>query len=390
MLVECPHCQGLAEVPPDHVGTVPCPECHRTFTVAQDPLLAGDVFDGSDPKAERSLLEPAAQDPFRHTAPPVGRDFARLTDHTPAAIGSIDFDSLAQGPVDLSILMDSPARPAALTPRAAVVNLGDLTAQPAPSPVRLRDEEESRRPQPVEGSAWRARTARGVVYELMSVDAVVAWLQGKDDLSGVRIARGTGDFLPVEAHPELANRLGLRGRSAARDDDDETLVLAEAPAVAPAAVVEREVSPLRAAGEGGEARARKPAHEPTGRHFGFGTVLAVALAAAGLMAGTVVLGLRTGFIPIARPVTDTVPLGPPSPELAAAIEQFEAGHLTAATQQLRALQGADADPRVYRYLALALAQSQQVRDADEALTRYRRSMLRLSGEHGRQVRELRD
>lgn len=379
----------------DHQGVVPCPDCHRTFSIGQDPLLADEpLFDGAAPKRERALLEPSKRDPLRNTAPPLGFDFARLGDGAPpeaASLGGRVAESApADAPVDLSVLMDAPARPGRGN---SVINLGDLTAQPAPTPVRLADEEDDTRVLDIAApGAWRARTGRGVIYELISVDAVVAWLEGKEDLGVVRIARGAAEFLPVDAHPELAARLGQRGRPqrpAPRQELELRLDDRPERGVEASPAREREVSPLRGADPEAPAR-RAAAPEFKGRALGFGTVLAVTLTSAALVVGTMVIGMRTGFIPMATAAADVVELGPPAPELVRAIAAYDAGNFTAATEQLTALQGPEADPRVFRYLALAQARNQQNTEADKALAQYRRAMLRLSGEHGRQVRELRD
>ncbi|MCB9547288.1 MAG: hypothetical protein H6706_15770 [Myxococcales bacterium] len=399
--MECPHCQGYAEVDLDHQGPVQCPDCHRTFAVGHDPLLGGGaLFDGADPKAERSLLEPATTDQFGLTTPPVGFDFSRLTGENMALPGgdvNIELSDLG-APVDLSVLMDQAPRRGG---EGGGVSLGDLGGVGGlEGPGRLRDDEDATRVLDVAPSAsvWRARTGRGLVYELMSVDAVVAWLQGREDLTAIRIARGTGDFATVDAFPELASRVGKRadapsGARVSSFDDDAPILLDERDdrGPSPAASGEREVSPLRGESEEAAAqRARRAAAPVPARTVGFGLVLGVALAAGLLLVGGVIVGQRTGILPAADRVVSVDAPGPPAPALAAAIAALDAGQHAAAVEALRKLEGPDADPRVYRYLALALARGRQTQEADEALARYRRAMLRLSGEHGRQVRELRD
>ncbi|MEZ4473143.1 MAG: hypothetical protein R3F60_20640 [bacterium] len=397
MLVECPHCQGYAEVDLDHQGPVRCPDCHRTFAVGTDPLLGGGAFfDGSDPKAERSLVEPVSSDQFGLTTPPVGFDFSRLTGENMAlpGIGDVDIELSDLGaPVDLSVLMDQAPRRSGGP--GGPISLGDLeTVGGLDAATARRDDDDATRvmDQVLTPSVWRARTGRGVVYELMSVDAVVAWLQGREDLAHIRIARGTGDFEVLDAWPELTSRIGKRPAVAPGPSADAPLLLDEREDLRPAPpeVGQREVSPLRGDADEAAQRARKPAVAAPSRSVGFGFVLGVALVAAGLMVGGVILGLRTGLLPAADTQAQVDAPGPPSPALAQAIAQFDAGNHAAAVERLRALEGPDADPRVHRYLALALARGRQTQEADEALARYRRAMLRLSGEHGRQVRELRD
>ena len=80
----------------------------------------------------------------------------------------------------------------------------------------------------------------------------------------------------------------------------------------------------------------------------------------------------------------------PGPKLAKAIEAFEAGRLDAATNMLQRLGRDDDDPRVYRYLALALHQNSRDLEAQQALAEYRRRLRRTNGADGRQVREVRD
>lgn len=237
------------------------------------------------------------------------------------------------------------------------------------------------RPEPV---GWRVRNERGVVYELMTVDAVIAWLEGKADISGVRIARGDGDFMEVEAFPELEARLGRRkpveemlsldtARASERHGGDFT---------------GRRDAITGAAGGRVTSGPRKGVENP----LGFGVVLAL-LAGGLLVVGALVLiGVAADLTRLPPPITadEQVEPVPLSPKLAKAVEAFESGRLDAATNMLQRLSQEEDDPRIHRYLALALHQNSRDLEAQSALAEYRRRLRRTNGADGRQVREVRD
>lgn len=209
---------------------------------------------------------------------------------------------------------------------------------------------------------WKVRNERGVVYELMTVDAVVAWLEGKPDISGVRVARGDGVFMEVDAFPELAGRLGRRKPV----DDSLSLDISRASARHGGIVGERRTV----------ARAEGPAREPGPSTMGIGLVLGAVAAAFLAVIGLVLAGVALGWMslpPDIEPTASAPP--PPSAALARAIGAYEAGHYDAAINQLRGVaRGGDADPRIQRYLALALHKNNRDAEARRALAEYRRQM----------------
>lgn len=210
---------------------------------------------------------------------------------------------------------------------------------------------------------WKVRNERGVVYELMTVDAVVAWLEGKPDISGVRVARGNGVFMEVDAFPELAGRVGKRKPV----EDSLSLDISKAS--------------TRHGGQIGETRSvargePAPAREQGPAAIGFGAVLgavAIAFLAVTLIS---VVGVATGGMELPPDIEPaTTAEAPPSSALALAIRDYESGAYDAAINRLQALARGEApDPRIQRYLALALHHNNRDAEARRALAEYRRQM----------------
>lgn len=213
-------------------------------------------------------------------------------------------------------------------------------------------------------SGWKVRNERGVVYELMTVDAVVAWLEGKPDISGVRVARGDGVFMDVDAFPELAGRLGRRKPV----EDALSLDISRASARHGGAIRERRTV--------ARAEAAAALREPGPEALGFGVVLGAVAAAFLLVSGIVLAAMALGWMALPPPIDEvTVSEAPPSEALARAVEAYEAGQYDAAINRLQGLaRSGDADPRIQRYLALALHQNNRDAEARQALAEYRRRM----------------
>ena len=217
---------------------------------------------------------------------------------------------------------------------------------------------------------WRVRNERGVVYELMTVDAVVAWLEGKPDITGVRVARGDGAFLDVDAFPELSGRLGVRAPV------EELLALDTTRAS------ERHGGHVGASRSHGQAAAvsATAAREPTGERVGLGVVLAAIAGGFLAVAAIVLVSVSLDVMSLPPPIDDRPPAAAaPSVALVGAIDDYEGGHYDAATLKLQALARTDDDPRVYRYLALALHQNNREAEARRALAEYRRLMRGVDG-----------
>lgn len=210
---------------------------------------------------------------------------------------------------------------------------------------------------------WKVRNERGVVYELMTVDAVVAWLEGKPDISGVRVARGDGVFMEVDAFPELAGRLGVRKPV----EDSLSLDITRASARHGGAIGEQR-SVARA--ESG------PAREPGPPSSGFGAVLGAVAIAFLAVVGITVAGVATGAMALPPDIDAPVAVEqPPAADLARAIQDYESGAYDAAINRLQLLaRGEQPDPRIQRYLALALHHNNRDAEARRALAEYRRQM----------------
>jgi hypothetical protein len=248
-------------------------------------------------------------------------------------------------------------------------------------------------------SGWRVRAANGLVYELPDANAVVAWLEGKTELAGIVLARGTALFQPVDAWPEVASRI-RRGRPSSAMSADTggpglDLDMEAGPrrvsAVASSAgsTVSSRGSTVRPAADGDVRNARR-ARISVDAPLGFGWVLTAALGStAAAVLGAWLIGDMAPSAGVDETVAAVVTPAPEEAAIVAAIGTFEAGHFNGAAEQLAALRPTG-DPRVERYLALALHRQGRDREARAALERYRRAMVRTSGEHGRQVRKVRD
>jgi len=258
--------------------------------------------------------------------------------------------------------------------------------------------------------AWRVKNERGVEYELMTLDAVVAWLEGKASYDSIRVARGAGAYLPVHDVPELAARLGIRspvvpsgfgGASGTAADPPLRLDLdpmhSRRPKQARQVIPAPSSAPSRASAAGpgfaaapAVATAAKFRLEETRgdlqRALGLGFTLLVAAGTCALAALVVFFTasswtaahseLTTGPAPAetsARPETQSTPL------LADAQAAFDARRYTAAEQLLvQAAKASPENPQVQRLLALTLSRlGGRTQEARDALTRYR--SLRASG-----------
>lgn len=259
-------------------------------------------------------------------------------------------------------------------------------------------------------SGWRVRGERGVVYELMTVDAVVAWLEGKADVSNVQVSQDGGPFSQVNRFSELSSRLGLQadepvgaaksapknGPSNAFEEppalqmDDAAAARVRASRAAPRGpghVTERAPAP---AGEGRRKTATSAQRKSVDNPLGYGVVLVAVVAAGLIVAGLAILGVSTGMMHLPPPVSLTEEAPQISPGLNAAVEAIDAERYASATRQLRQLAKTDKDPRVLRYLTIALHRANRVEEARATLADYRRLMLEANGEDGRQVRKVRD
>lgn len=421
MQVQCTHCGASNDTDPIPGGavTVVCGGCMRPFTAeADDSVLARvplkkKVVSVGPPRA---LLAPPA--------PSGGFDFSSLGDDLdiglatrpggtrPGAGGATAPDGLGatpglDEPYDLSALLDAPpvgaepldgsvtdftfgdeadlfsqGGPAGADPLAGLSRrpLGGAADEPAEdtvahpgfdAPTRVVDA-----PQDT-GSrqGWRVRSERGLVYELMTVDAVVAWLEGKSDIEGVRLARGDGDFRPVDEFPQIAARLGVRPRREEVRSEEPGLSLAvdRAPPRRTSARREEQRAARPRPGERTDAR-KEPLPEAP---FGMGLVLALLFGAVGVGTVLVLAGVGAGYMSLPPQLAEAAATEPaPSAALAAAIEDLNAGSYTAAATRLEKLAEAGSDPRVYRYLALALMRTNREREARDALAEYRRSLQR--------------
>ncbi len=250
---------------------------------------------------------------------------------------------------------------------------------------------------PAAQAAWRIKGDRGLIYEMQSVNAVVAWLEGKREIRAVQLAKADGPFKPYDQYPEIHKRLQKRpepGRVELGTAADQplTLDLSERPA-RPSEAPTRPARPADAV-DGKPTRERRStsarAAVTDDGALGFRTVLMVVLGSMALSAAAVAARLAVGDgATVAAPArVSRQALPPPSKALARAIAEYDAGHSTAAAQILEGLRETG-DPRVERYLALVLHRTGRAREARAALERYRQSTLRVSGEHGRQVREVR-
>jgi hypothetical protein len=234
-----------------------------------------------------------------------------------------------------------------------------------------------------EPGGWRVKSERGLVYELMTLDAVVAWLEGKDDAEGVRVARGGGPFLPVRDIPELSKRLGLSAAGARADEAPLQLDTDNRPKRQGTAAPRGAGEAARGPAKGRDARAAskttaKPAKPDQRPALGLGFVLWLLLAGALVAGGGVAVGLKTGFMSLPPEPAGETAAAPADEKVRAAVAALEAGQNTGAAQLLRqAAEAEGAHPSVFRYLAVALHRTGSDGEAREALAEYRRRMARM-------------
>lgn len=221
---------------------------------------------------------------------------------------------------------------------------------------------------------WRVKSERGLVYELMTIDAVIAWLQGKADTTHIQLSRAGEPFRPVSDFPEVAQRLGYsapRPTAAAAKEEDGPLLLDEDRLRQRGGA---RIEPGARQGARGDTptapRVNSAIEDPLGLGFVVGLLFACTLLFAGMVLGGLRVGLMSG-----APTVDQVAV---EPQLPAALQEVEAvmgkGKFTAAVRMLQQLQTKEADPRVHRLMALALYRTNQPQAAAEALARYREAM----------------
>lgn len=417
-MIRCRHC-GAPNEAAEGQGQRQCATCGRALTLPAAARPDRTVLDAppdfadylSRERAGDSDAAPAAAEPapFRESrglgSLPVGDESpdlsAILADVPPSApppasapfvFGETNLLDSMEGAPALSEL----SRDAAPAPNVIGRIVPEKRSQrlPAPDPNDeatligdagcLRDLLDQVRKVP-SATGWRVKNERGVVYELINLDAVVAWLQGKLEIDSVQIAQGPDEFKAVRDYPALTMRLGLSAPSNERLELDMSraserhggdLGSARMSAVSPMAM------------PSGALDARRQTEAP----YGMGLVL-VAIAVAWLLAvGGTHLAIEGGYvtIPAGGPPTTVTAPEPPSPAVARAITAFEDKNYTTATNLLRRLSKTEDDPRVHRYLALALHATNRNAEAQSALTQYRRALRRADGDHAGQVRPVRD
>ena len=276
-------------------------------------------------------------------------------------------------------------------PLDALGLLDDALPPPAGQPTRVMGAGAA--------GAWRVKNERGVEYELMTIDAVVAWLEGKSSYDSVRVARGAGAYQLVHDVPELAARLGIRppaapagfagmpgpGADAPLRLDADAMPPRRLAQARPPAPAHSSPSSRAAAGAGAfasapaVATAAKVRLEETRadleRSWGLGFTLVVAAAACGVAAFAVVFVPSATSVPgaPASEVAAAHAATPAGPLLADAQAAYDARRYTAAEQLLmQAAQASPRDPQVQRLLALTLSKlGGRAHEARDALTRYR-------------------
>lgn len=406
MTVTCPQCGTPNETPAGAVG-VTCRTCGGALS--GEALLARLPLNKTRRTVDSTRPAPISDAPG--AAGPMG--------HSTSQLGAMP-DAGQEDAFDLSAILDpvpapsaqpNPSRgprsakpafvpaftfpgnedrnePGPEDPLAAVGLLDDALPPPPGQATRVVS--------PGQSPVWRVRNERGIEYELMTVDAVVAWLEGKSSYDQVRVARGSGPFEQVEDVPELAARLGIRaaqgsaGFAGGQDAAPLRLGIEAAPPRRPAG--SRAPQPVQARANAGAASrgnafapaasvgtaARIKVDEGRGdleRAWGMGFVLALAGASCALAGALALLAAQQDLVPSVPTVEVRGESAdpPPAPLLASALEAFEARRYTAAEQLLlQAAKNEPPDPRVQRLLALSLSKlGGRDREARDALARYR-------------------
>lgn len=429
MQVKCTHCGGPNQAPDGARSVaIACAACGRSFTtdagvpalgrVPLKKVAASSVDNGFGSLGSSGGL--AGLGGLGDLGPPApGPDFGSLGGGSSGSLGEMPTETDADA-FDLSSILSPTTRSSGAQPLPPPPNadftfggtmdkFSALQGMPgggeASESTRVVDVDAaaafSSAPEPTQpnepvSGGWRVRSERGLVYELMTVDAVVAWLEGKADISGVRIASGGGEFQSVEAFPAIASRLGLRTSSAqpiqlSSPAGAGELSLAMERAPAPRS---RQPQTTAAGGAPKKGARERPDAKPkealrVDNPLGMGALLGLLIGALALAGGAVFAGVKTGSLDMPPPLEATAeaPLPPPSTALAAAVEDYNNGKINLAERRLSALAKKGDDPRAWRYLALALHKSNRDDEARAALARYRRRMQQTGGD-GRQVREV--
>ncbi len=353
MQLACRHCGVTNEIGPFEVDAA-CRACRR-------PLF--DEASGAPPG------RPAEGDLFDLSELAGSADGLGGTQPTPLG----DMPRAADAGYDLSALLD-PVGPSAVPGGSVDDGPGFAFDDGLAGAVRAD-----------EAGGWRVKSERGLVYELMTLDAVVAWLEGKDDVEGVRVARGAGAFLPVRDVPELSKRLGLSAAGAVGPRPDEAPLQLDTdprPKRQGTASAKAGTAPARTPARSREVAApragARPARVEQRPSLGLGFVLWLLLGGGLLAGGGVAVGLKTGFMSLPpEPAKEAAP-HTPDEQVRAAIAALEAGQNTGAAQLLRqAAEAEGAHPSVFRHLAVALHRTGSDDEAREALAEYRRRMARM-------------
>lgn len=219
---------------------------------------------------------------------------------------------------------------------------------------------------------WRIRNDRGTIYELDSLEAAANWLEGRSNLTAYAIARGHGQFLPPESHPELLARIG--GQSAGPPSVAPPLaemppqVVEVAPAPEPAAHPRRSSVDLLLQSK----------VETDGGTLGLGFILWSTIGGAAVTVVAMVLSVQMGWLSL--PVAEQAPeiassvAATPSKDdrVVRAVAAYDAEKFTAAAQLFEEIAAdEDAPAEVHRYLAAALHKTGRQHEAKLSLRRYR-------------------
>lgn len=248
MHVKCRHCgagNNVAVVGSGHITAI-CDICRRPFTVEGPPETGGfgleelADLDFSAAISEQESLELQRSAGYAPLSPSLGAsppaqsppEDQTMMDEQGFLFNGPNAGLLGSPPeaADDGIFIGNPGPGDSFGHVGPGDSFGDLSFDgsfdgsedmfgPAEEPTRIVSADIAEMAKTFSQSAeiplgWKVRSERGLEYELMSIDAVIAWLQGKADISHIQLSRGGEPFQPLSQFPEVANRLGYGAASA--------------------------------------------------------------------------------------------------------------------------------------------------------------------------------
>ncbi len=351
MRVNCRHCGAINEVdlPESGQATVVCFACGRPFYASsadEDETMVSGA-------ATVNLMPPMGTGGYPFAPQPQNNRAYRPAQLDPMPQAGLD--ALLQSPAQDAPYLQAAQEANALHQSGAFrfafdelpdsdeqFHVGSEATKVVASPASLMQS----------ANGWRLRSERGVVYDLATIDALVAMLKGRPDLASIEIAQGDGPFAKLDRYPEIYGRLGDQ-KSAERSS----------------AMPSRVLSGSRQRGVRTELSSKKT--QISRQTLGFGSVLLAIGVVAFLAVGIVSAAMTVGWmrLPACQVIVPKEPR-PISKELQNCIKKLNGG----ATEVSGCFEGLQADESAtkYYYLMKAYCLENRSDEAEKALVRYKR------------------